>query len=79
MEPIKDSEKVNKMFKRGETTTIDTTTGYKYEMAARCPNDGSFASVSQTEKTPQGLSRVVFRCSKCSNLFEAKQEEIYLR
>lgn len=79
MKPIKDNEKVKRMFGQGHTTLIDTSTGYKYEMAARCPNDGSFASIAQLEKTPQGISRVVFRCPQCSNLFEAKQEEIYIR
>jgi len=79
MEPIKDSEKVKKMFTQGQTTLVNTQTGYKYAMVARCPQDGSFSSVAQVEKTSQGLSRIIFRCPHCSNLFEAKQKEIYIR
>ena len=79
MEPVKDVEKVKRMFAHGETTLADPSTGYKYEITARCPKDDSFAQVIQTEKTSQGLSRVVFRCSQCSDLFEVKQEEIYVR
>jgi hypothetical protein len=79
MEPIKNKQKVKEMFSQGQTNLIDTLTGYKYNMAAYCPKDGSIASVAQIEKTSQGLSRVIFRCPHCSNLFEAKQKDIYVR
>lgn len=79
MEPIKDKEKVERMFSQGQTTLVDTSSGYKYNMVACCPQDGSFSSVAQMEKTSEGLSRVIFRCPNCSNLFEARQEEIYIR
>jgi len=79
MEPVKDKEKVNTMFRQGDTTFIDTSSGYKYSMVACCPQDGSSSSVAQTEKTSEGLSRVIFKCPNCSNLFEAKLEDIYVR
>ena len=79
MEPIKDKEKVNMMFRKGETILTDTSSGYKYNMVAHCPQDGSFSSVAQTEKTSEGLSRVIFKCPNCSSLFEAKLEDIYVR
>ena len=79
MEPIKDREKVERMFGQGQTTLVDTSSGYKYNMTDCCPQDGSFSSLAQTEKTSQGLSRVIFRCPRCSNLFEAKQEDMYIR
>ena len=79
METIKDKEKVERMFGQGQTTLVDTSSGYKYNIAACCPQDGSFSSVAQTEKTSGGISRVIFRCPHCSNLFEAKQEDIYIR
>ena len=79
MEPIKEKEKVERMFGQGQTTLVDTSSGYKYNMVACCPQDGSFSAVVQTEKTSEGLSRVIFRCPHCHNLFEAKQEEIYVR
>jgi hypothetical protein len=78
MEPIKDSEKIKRMFKQGQTTLVDTSTGYKYSMTACCPRDGSFSSVAQIEKSGERISRIIFKCSSCSKLFEAKQEEIYL-
>ena len=79
MEPIKDKEKVERMFEQGQITLVDTSTGYKYNMTACCPQDGSFASIAQIEKTREGLSRVIFRCPHCSNLFEVAQEDIYIR
>ena len=79
MEPIKDKEKVERMFSQGQTTLVDTSSGYKYSMVACCPQDGSFSSVEQMEKTSTGLSRIIFRCPHCSNLFEVKQEDIYIR
>ena len=78
MEPIKDSEKVKRMFSQGQTSIVDTSTGYKYSMTAYCPKDGSFASIAEIEKSGESLSRVVFKCSQCSTLFEAKQGDIYL-
>jgi len=79
MEPIKDIEKVEKMFRQGQTTLLDASTGYKYSMTARCPKDGSFSLIAEIEKSGECLSRIVFKCSSCSSLFEAKQEDIYLR
>ena len=78
MEPIKDNEKVKRMFNQGETTLVDPSTGYKYSMTACCPKDGSFALIAQTEKSGESLSRVFFKCPTCFSLFEAKQEDIYL-
>jgi len=79
MEPVKDKDKVERMFHQGQTTLIDTSSGYKYNMVACCPKDGSFSSIAQIERTSEGLSRVIFRCPDCSNLFEATKEDIYLR
>ena len=78
MEPIRDCEKVKSMFDKGQTTLVDVSSGYKYSMTACCPKDGSFSSIAETEKSGESLSRVVFKCSQCSTLFEVKQEEIYL-
>ena len=78
MEPEKDTQKVDTMFRQGVTSLIDTASGYKYNMVARCPRDSSFSSVAQTEKTFDGLSRVVFKCPQCSNLFEVKLDDIYV-
>jgi hypothetical protein len=79
MEPIKDKEKVNRMFAQGLPTLVDAQTGYKYSMAARCPKDGSFASVSRIERAGKLLSKVTFQCPSCFTQFEVSQEEIYLR
>lgn len=79
MEPVKDTKKVNKMFAQGQPFLIDPETGYKYEMVAKCPKDGSHASVAQIEKAGESLTRVVFECSLCSNLFEVEQDEICVR
>jgi hypothetical protein len=79
MEPIKDKPKVARMFSQGQTSLVDTSSGYRYTMVACCPQDDSFSSVAQTEKTSTGLSRVVFRCPQCSALFAAKPKDIYIR
>ncbi len=76
MEPVRDAEKVKRMFLQGQATIVDPESGYNYSMVARCPKDGSYASVAQIEKTGQPLSRVIFQCSSCFNQFEVKEEEI---
>ncbi len=78
MKPAKDIEKVKRMFSQGQTTLADVSTGYKYSMSACCPKDGSFSSIAQLEKSGESISRIVFKCPRCSSLFEAKQEEIYV-
>ena len=78
MEPFKDIEKVKKMFAQGQTDVVDSQTGYKYSMVARCPKDGSFASVSRIEKAGPCLSKVIFQCISCFTEFEVKQDDIYI-
>ena len=79
MEPIKDTDKVKRMFVQGQTELVDVQTKYKYSMVARCPKDGEFASVARIEKAGQSLSKVTFRCTSCFTEFEAAQGDIYLR
>ena len=79
MEPVKDIEKVKKMFAQGQPELVDAQSGYKYSMVALCPKDGDLASVARIEKAGQLLSKVTFRCVSCSAEFEADQEDIYLR
>jgi len=71
MEPIKDIEKVKRMFVQGQTDLVDVQTGYKYSMVACCPKDGNFASVARIERAGQSLSKVIFRCTLCFTEFEA--------
>jgi hypothetical protein len=78
MKPAKSITRVRKMFYQGQPFLIDPQSGYKYTMTARCPKDGSYASVAQIVKEGQTLSRVVFQCPSCFDLFEVKQYEIYV-
>ena len=79
MEPVKDIEKVKKMFAQGLSELVDAQSGYKYSMVALCPKDGNLASVARIEKAGQSLSKVTFRCASCFTEFEVDQEDIYLR
>lgn len=79
MEPVRDTEKVKRMFSQGQPTLVDTQTGYKYSMAARCPKDGNFASLVRIERAAESLSRVTFRCPACFADFEVSQNDIYVR
>ena len=79
MEPIKDTDKVKRMFVQGQTELVDVQTRYKYSMVARCPKDGDFASVARIEKAGQSLSKVTFRCTSCFTEFEVNQDDIYIR
>ena len=79
MEPVKDTERVKKMFAQGQPELVDTQTGYKYSMVARCPKDGNIASVAKIERTGQSLSKVTFRCASCFTEFEVGQDDIYVR
>jgi len=79
MEPVKDPEKVKRMFEQGQPALVDVQTGYKYCMVARCPTDGNFASVARIERAGQSLSKVTFRCTSCFTEFEVSQDDIYIR
>ena len=78
MEPIKDTEKVGKMFAQGQPSLVDGQTGHKYSMVARCPKDGDFASVARIERAGESLSRVTFQCTSCFTEFEVGQDDIYV-
>jgi hypothetical protein len=79
MEPIKDIEKVKRMFTQGQPDLVDVQTGHKYSMVARCPKDGNFASVARIERAGQSLSKVTFRCASCFTEFEVSQDDIHIR
>ncbi len=79
MEPVKDTEKVKRMFAQGQPTLVDVRTGYKYLMVAPCPKDGNYASVARLERSGQSLSKVIFQCPLCFTQFEVSQDDIYVR
>ena len=79
MEPLKDTEKVKRMFAQGQTTLVDVPTGYKYSMVAPCPKVGNYDSVTILERTGQSLSKVTFQCPLCFTQFEVNQDDIYVR
>jgi hypothetical protein len=79
MEPVRDTEKVKRMFAQGQPALVDAQTGYNYSMVARCPKDGSYASVARIQRSGQALSRVIFQCTSCFSQFEVNQDEIYVR
>jgi hypothetical protein len=76
MEPVRDAEKVKRMFLQGQPTLVDAKSGYKYSMVARCAKDGNYASVARIERSGQALSRVIFQCTSCFSQFEVSQDEI---
>lgn len=79
MKPVKDTEKVKRMFLKGQPELVDLETGYKYSMLARCPKDGNFSPVARIERAGESLSQVTFRCASCSTEFEVSQDDIYVR
>jgi len=79
MEPLKDTEKVKRMFAQGQTSLVDVPTGCKYSMVAPCPKDGNYASVARLERAGQSLSKVTFQCPLCFTQFEVNQDDIYVR
>ena len=79
MEPVKDPEKVKRMFEQGQPALVDVQTGHKYHMVAHCPKDGNLASVIRIERAGQSLSKVTFRCTSCFTEFEVSQDDIYIR
>ena len=78
MEPVRDAEKVKRMFLQGQTTLVDPESEYKYSMVARCLKDGDYASVARIERSGGTLSRVIFQCNSCFSQFEVSQDEIYV-
>jgi len=78
MKPVKDTEKVKRMFAQGQPALVDTQSGYKYSMVARCPKDGHYASVARVERAGLSLSKVIFQCTLCFTQFEVSQDDIYV-
>ena len=79
MEPLKDIERVKRMFAQGQSSLVDPQTKYKYTMVARCPKDGNFASVARIERAGQSLRKVTFQCTSCFTEFEVGQNDIFVR
>ena len=79
MEPLKDIERVKRMFAQGQSSLVDPQTKYKYTMVARCPKDSNFASVARIERAGQSLRKVTFQCTSCFTEFEVGQDDIYIR
>ncbi len=76
MEPVKSTRKVDRMFAAGQPFLIDPASGYKYNLCAACPGDGSFAAPDRIEKKNGELSRVVFSCPTCFKRFEVPRREM---
>lgn len=79
MKPVKDIEKVKRMFIQGQPDLVDVQTGHKYSMVAHCPKDGNFGSVARIERAGLSLSKVTFQCTSCFTEFEVSQDDIYIR
>ncbi|MFC1945310.1 hypothetical protein ACFLWF_00995 [Chloroflexota bacterium] len=79
MKPVKDTEKVKRMFVQGKPDLVDAQTGHKYSMVARCPKDDNLASVARVDRAGQSLSKVTFLCTSCFTEFEVSQDDIYIR
>ena len=86
MEKIKDTEKIKIMLQNGETIYIDPKNESQYSIYASCPNDGYDCSPSRFERAGLGegivkiskITRVVFRCPICDNVFKAQPEDMFL-
>ncbi len=79
MKPVKDLHKINRMFEQGQITIIDSETGYRFTITAKCPKDGYFASIFKIERREQALSNIIFECPICFHQFEANRDELYIR
>jgi hypothetical protein len=76
MEPEKNTKLLDTMWRTGQPTALDPTTGYKYSMVARCPVDGANATVAQVYRQGQSIDHVIFQCSACANEFQANRADI---
>ena len=78
MEPVKDSERVQKMFAIGEPTMIDPESGYKYSLIAYCPKDNHLATLTQIERKANCLNSVTFECPTCRQQFAPRKSDLYV-
>ncbi len=76
MKPFKDKARVDHMFLQGEPYMVDTQSGYRYSMVARCPHDQHNATVAQVERNGKCLSKVVFECTSCLQRFEGSRDDV---
>ena len=82
MEKIKDTKRIRQMMQKGEVNFIDPESGYKYSLCAVCPNDGQECSIAKFEKSlgkELEITRLTFYCPICSQRFDDKPENLFLR
>ena len=82
MEKFKDLKLINQTLDKGETTCLDSETGYRYSLCAICTNDGNECSISSFERSiGEGLkiTGVSFSCPICDTKLDAKPEDMFLR
>lgn len=75
-------ERIQAALKRGEISVLEEG-GYRAFLRAKCPGDGTAASVYKTERVDGAegayIRRVDFKCPACSQIFEAPAEKMFLR
>jgi len=76
MEAIENPGMVKRMFTQGEVTMVDPESKYRYSLVTKCPKDGDYSFVERYERFGHSLSRVIFKCGRCSNQFEARVADI---
>jgi hypothetical protein len=72
------SDQIRDALHRGALSIPDEH-GFHHGIMARCPLDGRNAHAHRTERTRDGISRVVFRCPSCMTEFDAAPEQMYIR
>ena len=84
-EKLKDTEKIKQMLKAGKTEYIDPDSDYRYTLYTCCPNEGYECAAKRFEREGMDyvvrvgrITKVVFTCPICSNVFSAEPEELFL-
>ena len=82
---IQDAKLIKDMFEMGKTFYVDPKNDYKYNVYACCPNDEYECSATRFEREGMDyeikvgkITKVIFSCPICSNVFSAEPENLLL-
>ena len=86
MEKLKDVEKIKQMMEEGATECSDPGVSHRYSYYANCPNDNYECSAASYEREGMDyiskmgkITKVIFRCPVCDNVFSVEPEDMFLR
>ena len=85
MEKIVDTEKIKQMMEEGVTEYAEPGVSHRYSMYTVCPSDDYECTAASYEREGMDytskmgkITKVIFRCPVCNNVFSVEPEDMFL-